>query len=161
MRGWKFKATIYSKANKYKFIRERVSLFLYTTSKVEDSIPANETTDNSSKDKVQYANKEAPTLNDMPILQGECEANNNTNICPFQSFTNILIFYEINQPVESNTWDGEAHSISIFGTMEFLKIDFMNMMTLLLCMANFIKNRSVKHNLVNNVTQLKGFSQAA
>jgi len=37
----------------------------------------------------------------------------------------------------------------------------MNMMTLLLCMANFIKNRSAKHNLVNDIVQIKGLSQAA
>ena len=34
-------------------------------------------------------------------------------------------------------------------------------MTSLLCIVNFIKNRSAKHNLINDVTQLKDFSQTA
>ena len=45
--------------------------------------------------------------------------------------------------------------------MEFLKIDSMNISTLLLCMANFIQNRGVDRNKINNVTQLQGFGQVA
>lgn len=41
---------------------------LYATPKVGDSIPANKATDNSPKDRVQYANKKAPVLNNMLIL---------------------------------------------------------------------------------------------
>jgi len=63
-----------------------------------------------------------------------------------------IIFYEINQLVEPNTWNGKVHSISIFSIIEFLKINSMNIITLLLYIVNFIKNRSVKYNLVNNVT---------
>ena len=43
--------------------------------------------------------------------------------------------------------------------MKFLEIDSINMTALLLYIANFIKNRSVKCNLANNITQLKGFGQ--
>ena len=57
------------------YMRESFSLS-YTTSKVGDSIPANETIDNSPKDGIQHANKKASVLNDMPILQGKCEASN-------------------------------------------------------------------------------------
>jgi len=87
--------------------------------------------------------------------------SNNTNTCSSQGFTNVPIPYEVDKPVEPNAWDGEAHSISIFGTMKFLEIDSMNITTSLLCMANFIKNRSVDCKLANSITQLKGFGQAA
>ena len=96
----------------------------------------------------------------MPILQDKCEASNNTNTHSSQGFTNVLISYEINQLIEPNAWDSEAHSISIFGTIEFLEINSMNMMTSLLYIVSFIKNRSTKHNLVNDITQFKGSSQA-
>ena len=78
---------------------------------------------------------------------------------PSQDFTNILIPYKINQLVELNAWDSKAYPISIFGTMEFLEIDSMNMTTLLLYMVNFIKNRSTEYNQVNDVIQLEGFGQ--
>ena len=72
---------------------------------------------------------------------------------------NVLILYNINQLVEPNTWDGEAYLISIFGTIEFLEIDFKNMSTSLLHMTNFIRNRDVESNKVNDVNQLQGFGQ--
>ena len=78
-------------------------------------------------------------------------------MCNSQEFTNILILYNINQLVKPNVWDREAYPISIFNTIELLKIDSKNILTLLLCMANFIRNRSVESNKVNNVNQLQDF----
>ena len=51
---------------------------------------------------------------------------------------NVLILYDINQLVKLNAWNGEAYLISIFRNIEFLKINSMNMSTLLLHMANYI-----------------------
>jgi len=48
------------------------------------------------------------------------------------------------QLAKPNTWNGEAHLISIFGTMEFLEINAKNMTMSLLRMANYIKNKKVK-----------------
>ena len=143
--------------------RENFSL-LYATPGEGEDILFNKVTNNSPKEGAQCVNKEAPALNEMPISQCESEANNMTNTYPSQDFMNVLISYNINQPVELNAWDGEAHPISIFGTMEFLKINSMNMTSLLLYMANmanFIRNRSVKCNMVNDIKQLQGFGQAA
>lgn len=78
-------------------------------------------------------------------------------MCNSQEFTNILILYNINQLVKPNAWDREAYPISIFNTIELLKIDSKNILTLLLCMANFIRNRSVESNKVNNINQLQDF----
>jgi len=78
-----------------------------------------------------------------------------------QEFTNVPILYNIHQLVKLNTWNGKAHPIFTFGTIKFLKIDSINMTSLLLCMVNFIRNRGVKCNMVNNVKQLQGFSQIA
>jgi len=66
----------------------------------------------------------------------------------------VLILYDTNQSVELNVWDGEAYLISIFRTIEFLKINSMNMSTLLLYMANFIWNRGIDSNKVNGINQL-------
>ena len=74
------------------------------------------------------------------------------------SYYEVPLAYNINQPTEPNTWDGEAHSISIFRFMKFLEIDTKNMFTSLLYIANYIK---VKSGFINNVPQLKGFGEAA
>ena len=133
--------------------RENFSL-LYATSKEGKDILFNKVTSNSPKEGTQCVNKEAPNLNEMSISQCESEANNMTNTYPSQDFTNVLILYNINQPVELNAWDGEAHPISIFGTMEFLEINSMNITSLLLYLANFIRNRSIKYNIINDIKVL-------
>jgi len=58
---------------------------------------------------------------------------------------------------EANSWDGEVHLISIFKTIKFLNIDPKNILTLLLQMANFIKNRNLKGNVKKDLPQLEGF----
>ena len=82
-------------------------------------------------------------------------------MCNFQEFINVLISYNINQLVKPNAWDRKVYPISIFSTMKFLKIDSKNMSTSLLYMANFIRNRSIESNKVNNVNQLQDFGQIA
>lgn len=55
----------------------------------------------------------------------------------------VLINYDINVLMEANTWDSEAHLISIFRYMEFLEIDVKNIFTSLLYIVDFIKIRKV------------------
>jgi len=56
-----------------------------------------------------------------------------------QEFYTVPLPYNINQPVEPNAWDGKAHPISIFGTMEFLEIDLKNMFMSLLIWLTILK----------------------
>lgn len=67
-----------------------------------------------------------PTLNNMPTSQDKSKTITNTNTCPFQEFDNILLLYDIYQPVKPNAQDVKAYSI------EFLDIDIKNMTTSLL-----------------------------
>ena len=73
----------------------------------------------------------------------------------------VSLSYNINQFIEPNTWDSKAHPISIFSTMEFIEIDAKNIYTSLLCMADFIRFRKVDTDIINNIKELKGFSDAA
>ena len=57
----------------------------------------------------------------------------------------VPLSYSINQPVESNAWNGEAYLILIFKTMEFLEINSKNMFISLLYIANYIRNKKVKN----------------
>jgi len=62
--------------------------------------------------------------------------------------------------MESNAWDSETYSISIFGSMEFLEINAKNMYTLLLHIENYIRLRKIKLGLINDIFQLKYFGEA-
>jgi len=73
----------------------------------------------------------------------------------------VPLSYNINQPTEPNAWDGKAYLISIFSTMDFIKIDAKNIYILLLCMADFIRAKKVKTGMINNVKKLKEFGDAA
>ena len=76
-------------------------------------------TDHNSKNKEQYANNKIFTLNNMLNLQDEGVAFNNSNMSIPQSIEIFLISYKDNLPMEPNIWDGKAHPIFIFRTMEF------------------------------------------
>jgi len=72
----------------------------------------------------------------------------------------IPLAYNINKPMEHKVWDGKAHPLSLFGTMEFLKIDAKNIYTSLLHMADFIRSMKVQARFVNNISQLKSLGKA-
>lgn len=82
-------------------------------------------------------------------------------MCTSQVFINIPLLYNINKLVELNSQDDNTNPISIFRTIKSLEIDAKNMITSLLCMSNYIKNRSVITSQVNSINQLEGFEQAA
>lgn len=81
-------------------------------------------------------------------------------MCTSQVFINIPLLYNINKLVELNSQDDNTNPISIFRTIKSLEIDAKNMITSLLCMSNYIKNRSVITSQVNGINQLEGFEQA-
>ena len=61
-----------------------------------------------------------------------------------QEFYEVPLSYNINWPVEPNTWNSETRSISVFRIMEFLKINSKNIFISLLHIANYIRNKKVK-----------------
>jgi len=72
----------------------------------------------------------------------------------------VLLSYNINWPIEPNAWNGKAHPIFIFGTIEVIKIDAKNIDISLSHMAYFIRSRKVNTSAINNIEKLKGFDNA-
>ena len=66
-----------------------------------------------------------------------------------------------NQLGKPNSWNCTALMISLFGTDEFVMIDFNNISTLLFKMANFIRNRVFLGQTEKNIPAIVGFGQAA
>jgi len=95
---------------------------------------------------------EAPALNNTPSMHIEHKVIAPVEINMQSTHYEVPLSYNINRPTEPNAWDGKAHPISIFGTIE---IDVKNIYTSLLCMANFIRSRKVKTGVINNIRNLK------
>ena len=71
----------------------------------------------------------------------------------------VPINYNINAHTKANTWNGEAHPISIFGHMKFLEIDSKDIFTSLLHMADFIKTRKVQKGKILDIAKLQDFGE--
>ena len=143
-------------------IEKRDSFSLsYTISKKGNSDSVKKAADNNTTGRVQGVNNKVTAPNNISSPQGKSETINNTNIYPPQKVINILLLYDIYQLAEHNTWDGDAHFISVYSTIEFLDIDAKNMTISLLQMMNFIKNRNMDQRCINDVPQLNGFGEAA
>jgi len=115
----------------------------------------NKAIDHNPENGEQHTNNEVSILNNIFNPQGKSVVFNNPSISMPQGIETTSISYKNNYLVELNVWDGKAHSISIFGTIDFLNIDTKNISTSLLQMANFINNRKLNKN--KNLLQLKGF----
>jgi len=81
-------------------------------------------------------------------------------MCPPQKFEDVSLLYDTCQLVEPNTWNGEAHPISIYGSIKLLDIDVKNITTSLFHMMNFIKCQSIDQKYINDVQSLNGFDEA-
>ena len=139
---------------------EEIALSL-TTNLKEDDIQAKQRIGNSPKAGLQHVNNEALALNNIPSPQGESETINIPDTCSQQEFYVVSLSYDVNQPVEPNAWNGEVCLVPIFGTMEFLEIDFKNMFMSLLCIVNYIRSNKIKKGKANNISELKNFGEAA
>ena len=101
------------------------------------------------------------TSSNMPNIQGEGVSNCIMNISRPQGLKSSSIPYGDKQPTEPNFWNGNILPISLFGTIEFLDINFKNISISLLCIADFICNRKLVENMEKNILFLSGFGKAA
>ena len=83
-------------------------------------------TDNNLKGKQHKLNETLVLNNILPSHRASIE--DNQYIANTQYFE-VSINYNINSPTEPNSWNGEAHPISIFGYRKFLGIDSKNIFT--------------------------------
>jgi len=77
------------------------------------------------------------------------------------NYYEVPLAYNINQPTKPKAWNSEVYPISVFGFIEFFKINAKNISTSLLCMADYIRSRNVKKSSINDILELKSFDKAA
>lgn len=67
----------------------------------------------------------------------------------------IQLLYDINQITEQNSQNGSFHPILLHSMIEHLASDTKNINESLKQITNYIKNKSIKNNKMNNIMDLK------
>jgi len=72
---------------------------------------------------------------------------------------NVQLNYDYNQALDSNSWDGNFHAVSLHSSMEHLALDALNIKKLLLRMCKYILGKSIESNKTNKVKNFKGIDK--
>jgi len=107
-------------------IKEKHIFFSLNINVRKSNISNSLITNNNSKSKQHKLNEALVPNNMLPSPGASIE--NNQYIANTQYFE-VPINYNINGPTKPNSWDGEAHPISILGHRKFLGIDSKNIFT--------------------------------
>ena len=101
--------------------------------------------------------EEAISTKNMLELHRKSMNNNDTNTYQFQGFETSSIFYLVDYPADSNSWDSKAHLIFIFGTNSFMEIDTKNIALSLYRITFFIRNRNIYGKTKKDILDILGF----
>ena len=72
---------------------------------------------------------------------------------------NIQLLYNPNASMESGIWDGSFHSISLYGSIEYIALDTKNIKGLLNFMARYIANKHMDSLKANNLDDFINISK--
>jgi len=71
----------------------------------------------------------------------------------------IQLSYDVDQALDPEEWDGNFHTTSLHGTMEYLVFDIKNIKDSLCRMGKYIRGKSIDSN-PNNIKDLEGVGKA-
>jgi len=74
---------------------------------------------------------------------------------------NMQLNYDINQTLDSESWDGNFQAILLCGSIKNLASNIKNIKNFLNRMRKYILSKSIKGNKANNIKDLEGVSKAA
>ena len=138
-------------------VEDKCNHLSLNTNVEKSNISNGSTSGNNSKDK-QHASNKALALNNTCSPHVE-SIDNFQHALQFMNIE-IPINYNINALIETNSQNSKIYPILIYSHMEFLKIDFKNIFTSLLHMADYIRSRKVKKDKIENITELQEFEEA-
>jgi len=96
----------------------------------------------------------------MLLFHAEYALNLSANADQSNSLNSSSIPYAENKPADPDLWNGQTHPISIFGNRNSQSINTKNIKVSLLYIADFIKNKDIKHNRKKDISCLEGFGKA-
>ena len=73
---------------------------------------------------------------------------------------NIQLNYDPNQALNPESWDGNFHAISLYGSMEYLTSDALNVKESLIRIKKYISGKSIDSVKANEVQDLIGMGKA-
>ena len=97
---------------------------------------------------------------DFQLIHVEYALNLSANTDQSNGLNSSSISYAENKPANPDLWNSQTHPISIFGDRNSQSINTKNIKVSLLCIADFIKNRDIKHNRKKDISYLEGFGKA-
>ena len=77
-----------------------------------------------------------------------------------ENVVNIHLNYDSNQALDLESWDGNFQAISLYGSMEHLALDALNIKKSLIRMKKFIAGKSINGDKANDVKDLEGMGKA-
>ena len=83
------------------------------------------------------------------------------NMTHSQSLKSFIILYQNNQPADPQLWDGNFHTIFLFGVNKYLAGNAKNITVSILKMATFIKQYSLDSRTAKDISQIVEFGFAA
>ena len=92
-------------------------------------------------------------------MQGTPTADLILNHSPSKNVFNIHLNYNPNQALDSNSWDGNFHAISLYGSMKHLASDALNIKESLIRMKKYITGKSIKGLKANDIKDLMGMGK--
>ena len=109
--------------------------------------PVSKVTDSSISRKQQCVSNEDPALSKI------------TN--PNEHVFNVQIPYNINEALDSESWDGNFYAISLHGLIEYLASNVKHIKELLCWIQKYILNKLIKDDKANDVKDLEGIGEVA
>jgi len=115
-------------------------------------------TDKDSASNSQCVCNETPALKRKPQPHGKSKGKliDGPSSSSSKNIVNTQLPYNINQAMESDTWDGNFHSISLHSSIEHLMSDTKNIKESLHHMTKYILNKNVDNSKANDVNDFKG-----
>ena len=78
---------------------------------------------------------------------------------PSKNMFNIYLNYNSNQALDSNSWDGNFHAVSLYGSMKHLASDALNIKESLIRIKKYITGKSIKGLKANDIKDLMGMDK--
>ena len=164
----------------YSFSNMSEEVYTGQMQRKSDRIVQDEPTTLSDSIQLEYVTQEVqnPIISKVaelpPNIRTECRHNiastcvNTTVVKPTMVTTannpniiNIQLNYDINQPLDPDSWDGDFRAISLHGSMEYLGSNIKIIKELLSRMEKFILDKSIDGNKANNIKDFEGLGKAA
>ena len=97
-----------------------------------------------------------PSLSQQCVSNEDTHSNQNTGSNMF----NVHLNYDPNIALDSDSWDGNFHAVSLHSSMEHLASDALNIKESLSRMHKYILGKSIKNSGANDVEDFKGMGKA-